>query len=649
MKTMPRGRAIRAVFPLLAVAVGWAAGQGPRNLLTGGLSEQALAAVLIPAAQWHPYPTIRDRADWEAVPQEIRAGFVREAQQSLGTAWERIPATVTLQYIRNGNRSHYDVMNTRQREKLTTLVLAEVFENEGRFLDEIADGIWAISEQTFWGSTAHLGMQRAGNGLPDVTEPIVDLFAAETGALLAWTDYLLGDRLNQVSPLLRKRIRAEVDRRVLTPALQRDDFWWMGFGERKNVNNWNPWINSNWLTAVLLLEADPRRRTASVYKIMRSLDNFINVYPDDGASDEGPGYWGRAGASLFDNLELLRSATNGAVDIYRSPLVRNMGQYIYRVYIKDEYFVPMGDASAKLRPDADLVYQYGKRIGDPVMQGFGALLAQRRGPYRPGSGSPGRVLPALLVAREIATARASEPLLGSVWLPDLQLMAARSTPDSGARLYLSAWGGHNAQSHNHNDVGNFIVYGDGRPVLIDLGVETYSAKTFSSQRYEIWTMQSAYHNLPTINGVMQGAGREFQAKGVSFEESANRVTFSADIASAYPAEAAVQRWQRGVTLDRRTPAVELEDRYELTKWKEPVRLNLMTPLRADTSRRGEVRLGGLYILIFDPRQLHATVEEIRVSDQQLRSVWGDAVERLVLTTQGTALHGGYRVMLRAAK
>src|SRR2546430_5638718 len=80
------------------------AGQGPRNLLTGGLSEQALAAVLIPAAQWHPYPTIRDRADWEAVPQEIRAGFVREAQQSLGTAWERIPATVTLQYIRNGNQ-----------------------------------------------------------------------------------------------------------------------------------------------------------------------------------------------------------------------------------------------------------------------------------------------------------------------------------------------------------------------------------------------------------------------------------------------------------------------------------------------------------------------------------------------------------------
>src|SRR5437667_1643729 len=360
--------------------------------------------------------------------QEIRAGFIREAQQYLGTTWERIPATVTLQYIRSGNRSNYDALNTRQREKLATLVFAEVFENQGRFLDEIADGIWAICEQTYWGSTAHLGMQRAGTGLPDVTEPIVDLFAAETGALLAWTDYLLGDRLDKVSPLLRKRIRAEVDRRVLTPALQRDDFWWMGFGERKNINNWNPWINSNWLAAVLLLEADPPRRTGSVYKIMRSLDNFINIYPDDGASDEGPGYWGRAGASLFDNLELLRSATNGTIDIYRAPLVRSMGQYIYRVYINDQYFIPMGDASAKLTPDAELVYQYGKRIGDPVMQGFGALLAQRRGPYRPGSSSPGRILPALFVAREIATAQAAEPLLGSVWLADLQLMAARSTP-----------------------------------------------------------------------------------------------------------------------------------------------------------------------------------------------------------------------------
>lgn len=640
---------------LLAGASGHAAAQGGRNLLSRELTPQELALALAPRGQWRPYPTLSERAAWEAVPEATRGAFVAEAEKLLGTAWERIPATVALQFIREGNRSNYDAMNSRQRERLSTLVFAELVENRGRFLDEIANGIWAISEQTYWGSTAHLYLQKEP-GLPDVTEPTVDLFAAETGALLAWTDYLLGDRLDSVSPLLRRRIRAEVKRRILDPALERDDFWWMGFDGRRSVNNWNPWINSNWLATALLLEEDPQRRAAAVHKVIRSVDNFINVYPDDGSSDEGPGYWGRAGASLFDNLELLHSATGGRIDLYDSPLVQNMGRYIYRVYIKDEYFVPMGDAAARITPDAELVYSYGKRIGDPTMHRFGAWLAQRRGPYRLGSSSPGRILPALMAAREIGTASASEPLLGSAWLPDLQLVAARSTPGSATGLYLSAWGGHNAQSHNHNDVGNFIVYADGKPVLIDVGVETYSSRTFSPRRYEIWTMQSAYHNLPTINGAMQAAGREFAARAVSFAESRGEVRFAADIATAYPVEAGVTRWMRRLRLDRRAPAVELREEYELREWREPIRLNLMTPLVVDISRPGEVHLratpegaGGHFVLTYDARAFLATTEEIPISDARLRPVWGDRLARIVLISNSRELRGDHRITVRYAR
>jgi hypothetical protein len=86
-----------------------------------------------------------------------------------------------------------------------------------------------------------------------------------------------------------------------------------------------------------------------------------------------------------------------------------------------------------------------------------------------------------------------------------------------------------------------------------------------------------------------------------------------------------------------------------------MRLNLITPLRVDTSRPGEAHLrasdeqgGGRYILTYDARELQAASEEIRVSDERLRPVWGDRVERLVLTTKGTALRGGYRVVLREA-
>ncbi|MCB0092183.1 MAG: hypothetical protein KDE54_30050, partial [Caldilineaceae bacterium] len=164
-----------------------------------------------------------------------------------------------------------------RRGMLGTLVIAECIEDQGRFLDDIVNGIWAICEESFWGVPAHIGRQTAGKGLPDTREVVVDLFAAETGALLAWSSYLLGERLDTVWPLLRDRIQREVNVRILTPCLERDDHSWMGFHNTgRRVNNWNPWICSNWLACTLLLEEDEARRQASVFKIMRTVDNFVD-------------------------------------------------------------------------------------------------------------------------------------------------------------------------------------------------------------------------------------------------------------------------------------------------------------------------------------------------------------------------------------
>ena len=442
--------------------------------------------------------------------------------------------------MRDGNRGRYETLLFSRRGKLADLVLGELLEGQGRFTDAIADGLWLICEESYWGVPAHVGAQKRGSGLPDVTEPTVDLFAAETGALLAWTDYLMGDRLDAVHPLVRERVRLEVDRRILTPNLERDDFWWMGFTPRE-VNNWNPWINSNWLASVLLLERDPERRVRAVAKIARSLDRFIDAYPDDGGCDEGPSYWGRAGASLFESLELLHAATGGRLDVYREPVVRAIGQYIARVYIAGDYYVDMGDASAKVKPEPELVFRYGRAVGDaslaasapssPPAAGRSARTTSRatgasRASCRPSSGrAPSR--PRLPWSRSPARSG----------FPDLQMMAARERPGSSAGLYVAAWGGHNAQSHNHNDVGNVIVYADGQPVLVDVGAPEYTSKTFSPRRYEIWTMQSAWHNLPVVNGVDQQDGAAFRAREVVFTPGRDAVRFSLDIAPAYPPEA----------------------------------------------------------------------------------------------------------------
>ncbi len=345
------------------------------------------------------------------------------------------------------------------------------------------------------------------------SEPIIELFSAETAALLAWTDYLVGRQLDKVSPLVRERLQNEVERRILSVYRARQDFGWMGLTNDKPVNNWNPWIHSNVLTSALLLDRDEGRRGQTVGKILTSLDRFLDSYHEDGGCDEGPGYWGRAGASLFECLDLLRSASAGAIDYFNLPLVRAIGAYIYKVHIAGDWYVNFADAPAKVHPDGSLLYRYGKATGDRDLQAFGAFHFQRSGASFE---SLGRALPGLFEGAEMLRAEAREPLVREAWLEGIQVAAARRKQGTTDGFYFAALGGHNAESHNHNDVGNFVVYRNGNPVLIDVGVETYTAKTFSAQRYDIWTMQSAFHNLPTINGVMQAAGRQYEARDVTF-------------------------------------------------------------------------------------------------------------------------------------
>ncbi|MCL5745161.1 MAG: hypothetical protein M1541_14760, partial [Acidobacteria bacterium] len=316
-------------------AAGQVVGQKPRNIMSGAWTQARLEGVLTARENWKPIPTAAERGAWERLPADLRQQLLAAAEAQLGAPWPSLLASSFLEFARNGNRSRFESVRSARRSRLGDLVVGECVEAKGRFLDEIANGIWLTVEESWWGVPAHVNAQRAGRGLPDVTEPVVDLFAAETSSLLAWTHYLLGERLDAVSPLIRPRIRMEIDRRILTPCLVRNDIGWMGFDPSRTrpVNNWNPWINSNWLTSTLLMEGDERRRAQAVCKILRSLDNFINPYHDDGGCDEGPGYWSRAGASLYDCIELLYSATGGALSVYDVPLIREIARYIMRAHV----------------------------------------------------------------------------------------------------------------------------------------------------------------------------------------------------------------------------------------------------------------------------------------------------------------------------
>ena len=633
----------------------------PKDLLASSFPPALLEKSLLSAAAWHPFPVADDREAWHHVPQALQAAIVARAEQVVGTNWDTLHASTFLDFSRTGNRSTYEFLYFKRRQRLTDVVLGECVEGKGRFVDEILNGAWLICDEAFWGVPAHLYLQRQGVGLPDVSEPVVDLFAAETSSTLAWIVYLLREQLDPISPLITSRIRSEVKRRILEPILLRTDFNWMGLRTNHGrLNNWNPWINSNCLATTLLLETDASRRIKLVAKICASLDQFLADYSPDGGCEEGPVYWQRSAASYFDCCWLLVSATQRATNPLAHPFIRKMGHYIADVHISGSFYVNYGDAHAEDAPSPELIYRFGVETQDNILAEFGAFGSSQHGLASSGktlqdalsAGLPSlaRALPDVLIVSKMQSASKADVLLRDSWYPALGLMTARQKASQVEGFYLAVQASGNGRSHGHNDTGSFIVFCDGEPVFIDVGVEAYSARTFSAERYKIWTMQSAYHNLPTIDGVMQHEGHQFHASDVRYSSTDKSAAMSMNLAGAYPVEAGVKRWVREITLHRDTDSIILSERFEL-QGPRPVTLTLMTPRLPTTSTRGSVVLGDgrtrstTVILQYDPDVLTPKVEPIELKDEGLRRSWGARIYRLLLVTNAPAASGDWNITI----
>lgn len=634
------GRILSLLFFILVCVV---SARSQRNLISDALQQNQPAQWLNPQLLHSVFPDRSQRNIWGKADRQSTVFLLANGEKYLGHIWPALSATLFLDFAETGVRGRYQDAFFARREALSSLVMAECIEGKGRFVRDIANGIWAICEDSYWGLPAHLYLQKKGYGLPDVQEPTVDFSVAETASLLAWTSYLLKPALDSVSPLLCIRISEEVERRVLGPNRDRDDFWWMGFGERI-PNNWNPWVVCNWIVASVLLDTNEPRRNADIIRMGKVLDNFLNHYPEDGGCDEGPGYWDRAGGALFDCLEFLYVASNGRIDLFQQPLIRKIGSYLHSAWITDDYFVNFADASAKIRYNPMLVYRFGVRTSNATLRAFGARLARRQGLDKGRlRGTLYRQMEALWYVQDILKEDTVCYPVQQFHLPDLQVAGYRK-----GDFYFVAKGGHNDESHNHNDVGSFILYYQHKPLLIDVGVETYSARTFSSERYQIWTMQSAYHNLPCINGVQQKEGRQFRASAFQVRESDGKgVSVAVDITGAYPAEAGVSSWSRRYWLANSGKRFMITDQFQLTSRKDSTWLGFMSAVKPEI-RNGYVSFnvnGKEVRLLFPASQVTAVSEELTVADEKLSSVWGDKLYRIRLLLKGSKTIDQIRVTL----
>ena len=173
-----------------------------RNLFSSRWDEATLEKTI--SQRWQPYPVYTSRSGWDSIPGTIRENVIKEAESQIGKPYEFLPLTEYLGFVRDGNRTRFEKIYFGRRTRLLQALTAECMEGKGRFTDDILNGVWAICEESSWCLPAHIGQPK---GVPDEGQPVLDLFAAETAALLAFTDYLFGNELANSSPLLEKRLR----------------------------------------------------------------------------------------------------------------------------------------------------------------------------------------------------------------------------------------------------------------------------------------------------------------------------------------------------------------------------------------------------------------------------------------------------------
>lgn len=677
-----RTKVIIAVAVSLLVGSSFDSDAEGRSLLSNEYEQIKETVPFKCGGDWFPYPDYADRKGWEDLLGDSASKLVRAGEKYLGYSWQVVPATAYLEYERTGNRGVMETPLKENRVALNTLMLAELAEGQGRFVDDIVNGVWQFSQMPSWVLSAHQPRQASKRSLPDIRYSLIDLVSCAVGAQISVVWHFFHEVFDKIDPSISYFVESSVRQKILDPYLDGAKYesnWWLGFRLKPGmvVNNWNPWCNSDVILCWLLMEKDQDRLTRAVEQSIRSVDIFIDYVKPDGACEEGPAYWGHAAGKLYDYLQILHDASYGAFDVFSDKQIRDMGEYISRSYVGDGWVVNFADASARLSFPPALIYNYGLATGSKEMMDFAIYnLADdskssftRPAPvtwndvYRSLESlrTLGRMIHATdslnaLCSDASSYARCKESLRrhvpSFVWYPLTEFCYMRN--DNG--WFLASKGGHNNESHNHNDVGTFTLYMDNIPVFADAGVGTYTKQTFSEDRYSIWSMQSDWHNLPEINGTSQIYGSEFRSASVSASGRKGRSSFSLDISNAYGECAACNSWHRSLVLTG--SELVLTDTYSLSKRILPdverflVQGEVFLPgddFEGRVLKDGEIVIAncGVKVSLRYPKTLKPSVQVKTLDDPRLSGVWGDSLRRISLTGAADApLSGKYVFVVR---
>jgi hypothetical protein len=434
--------------------------------------------------------------------------LVLQQTQHLLQDIERIPQTDYTSYrmfLYVGERDSYQAPYFLKRARLSAAAL-RLFLGEAVLKDVVQNYIWHVCEESSWVLPAH-------EFVP------IDLFAAETGFLLAETLMLLGDTLDEE---VRHRVRVEIERRVFDPYLRfyHLHLWYQG------ASNWNGVCNSSIAATFLLLEEEPARLKRALEIALTGLDTFLDTaFEEDGSSSEGVSYWHYGLINFVALAEYLYALSDGHIDLCATEKMRRIAAFPAKLQLSGSHFASFADCDELVRFHPGIITRLAKRTGEDSLF---ALLAS---PTQPDSDWR---LP--MMVRDILWWDGAQPpatLPTDSWLPAGGTARLVASMETDLPLVLAIKAGHNDEQHNHNDVGSFLLHIAGENLLTDPGRGLYSRDYFGPQRYENIFVNSYSHSVPRIDGMLQGTGRAFAGKLLERVEEDGYKQVALEFTSAY--------------------------------------------------------------------------------------------------------------------
>lgn len=155
-----------------------------RNYLQNVVSQENLANCLVLNQKWVTYPSYNDREGWNRFLGEYKDEIIKDGEALLDYTWKVVRATDYLEFERSGNRVVMERPFNDNNQAIVKLMLAELAEGKGRFVDQLINGVFHTCEMTSWALSAHLITQPTHRALPTPTYPLIDLTAGDLGGLL---------------------------------------------------------------------------------------------------------------------------------------------------------------------------------------------------------------------------------------------------------------------------------------------------------------------------------------------------------------------------------------------------------------------------------------------------------------------------------